>query len=454
MEEIIPFIEDAWLALNKEDVQVTCLNIDGNKIKSLLIDIMDSSYLVLSCFTPEIFQFASFIRNKLKLNHRFIVHLHNQATIACWPMRKWGSPLLFRKNDIFVSSCRRDADCLKVTFPDAKVVVVPFSFRSLTSDVAIPRLPLTEPVDLFFAGRFSSQKNLHILIISLHLLKKNSPHLKWKMNFYGYQDDLGSPNMGWADQDYLKILKHLVDHFGLSDSIFFHGFVAREELAKIINASRKIFVAPSLHSDENFGMAAFRCLVDGHFAVISDWGGHVDLKENFKDQVELTDVYRSQYGPFINPSNLASKIKSTIEKYNSIQTQEKVPVYYSLQSIVAQKAELLRKESQKNETDEVLNPSAVADTIFYKDRESEMKIFGGYADSLAHHFFSAYGMKDDVEYSHGGDSQISLFPWTIENQDQFFVHDPHRGQIIFPKSEEHSLFWLLKNGFAYQVSNE
>lgn len=392
MQEIIPFIVDSWIDSAKEDHQVSVIDIDTQTLSSFFQILMAADNIVLSCFTPRIFKIAAYARKELGLNSRFIIHLHNQATIACWPMRYWGSKNLFCSNDIFVSSCVRDAECLKITFPEAKTVVIPFSYKTSASS---RKLALENHIPFIFVGRISEQKNLHTLFSSLSILRKRMPSVSWSLDLIGKEDFLGSPNMGKKSIEYKKFLENLAIDLKIDQYIRFHGFQNREIIENMLGQKRWIFTVPSLHSDENFGMAAFQFLRNGHIACLSDWGGHADFKNQFPEQAFLVPVHRIDDGPFIDPLEYAQCLEKGIQNYQNFKQAK--PSYYEYESIVQKNYEIAKSKEDLSNMD-TLKISEIADTV-YSRVPADLKdstvpaIFSSYQDPLAHRFFAAYGMK-------------------------------------------------------------
>lgn len=396
MQEIIPFLVDSWIDSAKDNHQVSVVDVDSQPLTVYFQNLIAADNIVLTCFTPRLFKVAAYIRNELRLNCRFIIHLHNQATIACWPMRYWGDKSLFYKNDIFVSSCARDSECLKLTYPEAKTVVIPFSYKTSALQ---KHIPFNNHIPFIFVGRISEQKNLHTLFYSLSLLQKMNPDLSWTLDLIGREDFLGSPNMGLKGIEYRKQLEHLAVELNIDTQIHFHGLQDRESIEKLLHQQRWIFAVPSLHSDENFGMAAFQFLRNGHIACLSDWGGHTDFKKYFSNQTFLTTVRKTDNGPFIDPTEYAHCLEQGVQNYRNFYQAQ--PSYYEYENIVQKNFELaVLQDVDALATVNCLKASEIAEAIFarlptdIKDL-SAPAIFHSYSDPLAHHFFTAYGMQKE-----------------------------------------------------------
>ena len=440
MQEIIPFLCLTWNKTQDEEHKIFTFDVDEESFSQKKEIFLKAEQIVLSCFTPNVARLASFLRFELSLSVRFFVHVHNQASIAFWPFRLWGRSDLFQQHDIFVSSCLRDSECVKKTYPNAQVEVLPFSY-SWVSDNPIPKLTLTEKVKFIFIGRLSSQKNLHTLLLSLYLLDKVQKKVDWDFTFIGSADNLGSPNMGFKDENYNEYLKKLALDLNLKERVTFLGQLERSEIDQLLAKQKTIFVSPSLHSDENFGMAAFKALINGHNAVLSDWGGHADFKEKFKDQVNLVKV---NSGPSIDPKQLSSALHKSLLSYRTYY-EKNIDSYYSMQSIVDKTKLLLMSEWNAENT---LLTSATGDLILERAKKSvslgEQKIFNSYNDPLKIDFFTSYGMTDNFS----NEQDTTLVPWVIENENNYEVLDPHRGNRVLEKSLE-SRKWLYEQGYFY-----
>lgn len=398
MQEIIPFIVESWKDSARAAHQVTVVDIDDRSLPSFFHDLIQSDNIVLSCFTPRLAKIASWARLELKLTSRLITCLHNQSSIACWPFRYWGDKNLFRQDDIFISSCRRDADCLKLTYPDANMAVIPFSYKTPASNNFFQE---QTHVSFIFVGRISEQKNIHTLFLALSLLKKKNPSLSWSLDLIGKEDFLGSPNMGIKGVLRKEDLESLSIQLEIAENVKFHGYQDRSFIDHLLTVKRWIFCIPSLHSDENFGMAAFQFLRNGHLACLSDWGGHTDFKSHFPDQTFLTKVVESSQGPVIDPLEYMHCLEDGIKNYNL--PKQSFPEYYEYKNIVQMNYELA--VSAKSHHIDILQVSELGNSILARipspmNDDRSPPIFSSYSDPLAFRFFVAYGMQNQA-FKHG-----------------------------------------------------
>lgn len=442
MQEIIPSLEQLWLQSQQEGLHhVTSVNIDKMPMKEYLPLLFAADNIVISCFTFKMAQLTKFFRDELCLKARYVIHLHNQSTIACWPFHKFSLGGTLRQDDIFISSCSRDQATFRLGFENARVECVPFTFNKgmAPSDSR----PVVENVDKNFVyiGRLSVQKNLHTLLWAYsHFLKGHSSYCG-KLVFIGGEDDLGSPNMDMKSSGYLSYLKHLVQTFSLQDKVEFLGHMQREELYRHLEGQDYVFVTPSLHSDENFGMAAFRALVEGRNAVLTNWGGHTDYLNHFADQVELISVRGEEKGPWVSPYELAKGLEKSLAKkahgyslpsyYRSDDISRKyrnIALMDELTSVSLKKSELAEKVLKARET---------------YSGSSATKIFASYEDSNVQPFFRGYGMTASPNENGLGD--MIAAPWVTEDHGKWTIEDIHRGNFVFEsgqmgKSVEVTLF--------------
>lgn len=400
MQEIIPMIEECWQSsavAGQHAVQV--VDTDIASFKEVAQIALKADQVVLTCFTVRLARLAECIRSFIKPSARLVIYLHNQATIGCWPLFRWGVGQGLRSTDLFISSCTADARALRLSFPNATVGVIPFTF-SKGEGVDLGRRLRQVPLPPFvFSGRISEQKNLACLIEAFEIYRSNTGDCERALIFYGGEDHLGSPNMGIPAGNYLVSLKSLVQIKKLTEQVLFKGRLERSVLHQEL-ASEHILVSPSLHSDENFGMSAFRSLVLGAPAVLSNWGGHIDFAKHFGSQVELVPVRGSTVGPWMSPKALAVAMQRAT-KIATIPSH--LPDYYSRPEIVRQLQWL--GENLHCETPQPLLRSSLQQELvesqqrFLKEDGKMTKIFSSYEDPRSHEFFRAYGMEQPVEQS-------------------------------------------------------
>lgn len=337
MQEIIPYLENIWAHSSSEYYKIKIVNLDEVSLADLTKEALLCQHVVLTCFNLKICKVAEFLRFKLNLSIRFIVYVHNMATIAFWPFRKFARPDFFRTEDVFISSCENDIKNVQAVFQNPKTLLSPFFYTN--PDLNNLNKNFSDQMKLVFIGRISSQKNLHSLITAYGLLshKNSQPNLY----LFGKEDHLGSPNMGFKDHDYQQQLNKLIERLGLQKNIIFMGHRSRDEINKFLTENSCLCISPSLHSDENFGMAILQSLILGNQVLISDWGGHSDFAKHFTDRVSLMPVIQTADGPSLKPEIIAHYLQQAISTFASDRTPIEKIDYYQMQSQIERNLSLL-----------------------------------------------------------------------------------------------------------------
>lgn len=440
MQEIIPYIEETWNRVNSKNTHITILNIDDMSLAQLTPHLLKATHVVLTCFNIKVCKTAFFARETLRLPVNFIVYVHNMATIAFWPFRQWGCENFFKKNDLFVTSCENDKNTLLSVFCDPKIIVIPFFVLNQTNEFL--NKTQNKIQYLVYVGRISPQKNIHNLILAYHLLKTKLVDLP-PLVLFGKEDNLGSPNMGLAGNEYQKYLESLIAHYNLTELIVFKGHVERATINEFLSEHACLSVSASLHSDENFGMAILQSLLLGNCCLISDWGGHSDFKKYFPHRVHLMHVKNSHWGPSLSAQLIAESIQLILEdelKHISINLHEDY-------DINLQGKRLLNSLNQNYEN-EPLRFSDLADLLFKNKNKSSMQIFKDYTDNNFHKVSETYRGNYSRAYSRSKLENYVLVPWVRNEGDFYLIEDPHKG-VYKIKADSESLD-LLFNG-AYLI---
>ncbi len=446
MEEIISWIEKSWVkwAIQRE-ISYKIINVDESTFVEFTKAALVSDLIVVTCFNTSIASFLTPLRSKLSLPTPWVFYLHGLASFGCWPLFQWKVGQSLTSRDTFIGSCNRDRDQFNLVFQNIPCSIIPFSLHSEKALSPKAQNPIRKFV---FIGRITSQKNLHSLILALSILKTKWSYSDWEMHFFGKEDNYGSPLMGRREKDYQKYLENLANHLKLSEHIHFHGFIPREDIERMMENEQWIFVAPSMHSDENFGMAAFRSLINGHQAILSDWGGHHDFQKEFSQALKLLPVFHSEIGPFMDIKQLAEAFRDA--SYIELPAK-KYPDYYSQARLNLEYDELWKRATSEALTEAVSTSPLVNEILqrradFIKAGTSDgSQIYGDYQDELKDVFFKAYGER---EYQANYSETSELCPWVKETIDTYEVNDPHRGYFTFKKSHYRQED-LLKLGLAY-----
>jgi hypothetical protein len=441
MQEIIPGLEDQWSAYARERaIPLEIINVDDvSRFKDKLPLLLRCQLIVVTAFNLKIVEAITLLRQKMGVDAPLVFYLHNQATIALWPLHFWKIFELLRTSDFFISTSSRDKETFDAVFDDAKSLLVPFSMRG-EGEQACPKGKQSKK--FIYVGRLSSQKNLHLLLVAFSLALKVDPALE--LELFGGEDRLGSPNMGVKDSGYLARIQELARSLAIADRVVFHGHRPRREIHTYLASTPHIFVSPSLHSDENFGMAALHSLTLGAPAVLSDWGGHADFKMQFADQVQAIDVYESSAGPFLCPVELAQGLLEASKKSTHGFVD---PVYYHSSSAYKTFDQILASENIQYthplKVPEVLSKMLTKRAQFA--HPDQMKIFEDYNDPDAHFFFHLYGARKRREWDES--LEIDLLPWVVKTREGYEIDDPHRGKMRLKSTKE-----LYLTGFAFKRS--
>ncbi len=428
MQEIIPGIEDLWKKYAEaRRIEIDTINCDeALDLPTNMKKLLEAKLIVVTAFNLKIVQAVRLIRLQLGIDAPIAFYLHNQATIACWPLKKWKLIDCLNSRDTFISTCSRDKETFKALFENGKCLLTPFSYQELATPAQALDYHFSKVERNFvYVGRISDQKNLHSLMTAFSFLKSQD-----SLHLFGGEDSLGSPNMEMPSSKTLMNLKELAKTLQISSRVFFHGHQPRETLYHYLKSTPHIFVSASLHSDENFGMAAFRSLCLGANAVLSDWGGHSDFSKYFPDQVKYARVVESQRGPFLNPFELAKWMEATKVP---LPTTREIPTHYQERSLFRCLDTLMEQSAEGKTT---LAPTALSLAVWRQQDKiagpSQCRAFTGYEDPLAHEFFRLYG----AQKPSNGPVVNYLVPWVKKQGANYLIQDPHRGEISVQSERE------------------
>jgi glycosyltransferase involved in cell wall biosynthesis len=386
MEEIIPMVEHSWeLLCQKNNYIFEKINADNFSLKDNVQRFLEADLFVVSCFNTKIASVIKLIRGTLQLDTRIAFYVHGLATIALWPLSRFNVIEFFTSNDVFIGTCTGDMQSLKQTFGNVKAKKVPFAIP----DHAPSQSTSNSNIPIAFIGRISPQKNLDSLI-SAYARFPAELRRKHPLFLYGAEDHLGYPNLGLHNRFYLNFLKMMVKRLGIEEDVHFKGFVQRDLIQKELGQDY-IFVSPTTHSDENFGMAALRSLLSGVPCVLSDWGGHKEFLEDFSKQIKLVDVHLSFSGPGISTEKLFQALKLSIEGYKKELRQ--VPKKFQLPSIVSTLEEILLEDTQTGvalQTTELAKRVFRQQAFFEKEYQENQRCFRSFEDEAFVAFSKAY----------------------------------------------------------------
>lgn len=384
MQEIIPMIEESWSSLcQKEDYSLVKINVDESSPVKFMPDLIASDLIVITCFNTKIARFIKMIRENFKIDTKFFFYLHGLATIGLWPLERFGVLSLFTSSDLFVGTCDGDLESMKISFSNARVKKIPFTI----SDFPLTHEHLSGHSPLVYIGRISPQKNLDQMILAYSHLPLNIRE-NHSLYLYGNEDHLGFPNIGLEENRYLEKLKELVNSLNLHGQVVFKGFVERLQIQNELG-SNYIFMSPSTHSDENFGMAAFRALLSGATCILSDWGGHKEYKTHYPDHVFYISPILTDTGPLFSIDDFSEVILKAIRSRQ--QGLLGLPYAFSKEEIHS----LLQEELSLSHESEILKPTPLAEVIYkqqkaFEEKSQIQRCFHSFSDPAFVSFFKAY----------------------------------------------------------------
>ena len=390
MEEILPQLESLWgQACDQEGFSFDLVCVDDTKPSQVMPLLMRADAFIISAFNGKMAGFLKVLRSSFFIETPWVFHLHNQATIGLWPLFELGVGELLTSRDLFIGTCPGDRLAIDSLFNNAQVELIPFARNS---EAALEKVD-GEVSELVYIGRISEQKNLHALFFAFKKLKDRGE--EYSLKIYGKEDFLGSPNMGAASGNYLDYLKQLASQLGVEEQVNFVGFKDREEIQRELATDRPIFCSPSLHSDENFGMAALMAANCGCRLVLSEWGGHLNFLRELKGAAIGCRVIQSNDGPFLIESELAHSISEAFK----LSTSENLDLSYFSPSSILQK--MISAINAMGSSDHHLEPLKKKDLLEklllqrakYKE-EYPQRVFENYSDELAREFFKFYGAVD------------------------------------------------------------
>ncbi len=431
MQEILPAIERVWTRIGRsgrENIRVLRVPMHPpEKEQSLPISTSGLNRIVVTAATAATVEITLLLRERMRASAPIIIYVHGDATTGFHAFGALGNALT--ESDTLVVSCGAEAVAARISFPKARICVIPFPL------VDGFKLSGGEPhgerrtTRLAYVGRVSEQKNLHTLLFALWILRTVFDHAPmFTLDVYGGVDDHGSPNMDLHYAGYDGFLHDLTESLELDQVVRWHGAQTRDWVFDHVHLRPHILVSPTLHADENFGASVLASLVNGHQVVTTAWGGHLGFEKWFPQQLRLVPVHGSTLGPFVHPVSLASAILRAIEESSTMRV-DKAALNQARAEFSGRRATVRTLEMLGRRDPE---PVALAKSLTQRcidDRRASYggtrKIYSGYADPLAQIFFEAYGMDEPLTFGEG--RSYILSPWTSYSHRVLRVVDPHRG---------------------------
>lgn len=362
----------------------------------------------------------------------FVVHGFESASVYFANTFHLGLQEIINSGDLWILSCEGDRKLTELSWKNLNTIVKPLKFPTNHRNQNIE----SDCRNLLFFGRITEQKNLHEGIFAVKLLEDRMREEKTKFKIFGYEDFLGVPNLRIPSLGYLEYLYKLVKKLKIQDLVEFHPAVSVKQMETEFRNG--VFFSPSVHSDENFGLVAFRALSKGVPALLSHWGGHSDFAEYFTNIVYF-NVYLTGSGPKTNPMEVAS----IISKFWDHPLKPQVKGFPDF--------ELPRKQESgsklKMTQDKSIVENRVKDSFPWIQRKWPLygKIFRSYQDDVYLKAMRAYGGLSRQEPEAG---KTVVSPEVEILDSEIKVLDCRAGVLRYPRKDENHHIRLLSLGMG------
>lgn len=303
-----------WKTYETADLRLEILNLSQSPVS--LKKFLAAPFVVISKITRTTAELVKKLR-EFHPDSRIIFHGFESSSLFFANTHLYGLEPFLKSRDLWLMSCEADEVLAHKSWKNIKTHVVPLATakESVTSHDSAR--------DLVFFGRISTQKNLHEAFYALYLIQNEFRTQNRRFKIFGYEDHLGVPHFAVPGRHYLIYLKRLVRKLGIADLVEFHPFISEDEIDRELTTG--ILLSPSIHSDENFGLVAFRALSQGHKAILTYWGGHKDYTKSFS-QVSYVRVFETKNGLHINPFELSRKMMDAFSKKTGPTSPQEFPI--------------------------------------------------------------------------------------------------------------------------------
>lgn len=301
-----------WYRYQTSSIKVELLDLSQGVQAQASKVALSSEYLVIVKISPTTSQFIKLART-INPESKMIFHGFESASVYFANTGLYGIDCYLYDQDLWIMSCQADAKLAKLAWKIIRTEVVPLKFIDQhKNEIKKP----VERKDIFYFGRFSEQKNLEASLFAVSLVADEMRKNNRKFKIFGYEDYLGVPNLKIPSRGYLEELYNLVKLLGIKDLVEFRPAVQVDKMEELLKHG--VFLSPSVHSDENFGLVAFRALRIGTPVILSKWGGHIDFAAYFSN-IEFIDVFETSSGPEVNPCQIAECLLEVWRKKSVIQ---------------------------------------------------------------------------------------------------------------------------------------
>lgn len=290
-----------WYRYRNEERELTLLEVKpGGNQDEWKKAALQTDLFIINKISPVTAQFIKLVRT-LNPSAKMIFHAFESPSVYFAGTYLYGLEQYLFEEDLWLMSCEADLQLAKKAFVNINAIVLPLRVPDsfVNSEVQNKRQ------DLYYVGRISEQKNLHEMMMAVWLIRDELRNKKRKLKVVGYEDFLGLPNLRIPSVGYLEFLYRFANLLGITDLVEFHPAIPQGQIVSVL--SNGVFISTSVHSDENFGLVAYRALNAGIPVILSDWGGHKDFQKYFTD-VEYVRIFSSAKVPHANPYEIAEKI--------------------------------------------------------------------------------------------------------------------------------------------------
>lgn len=331
---LLPNFEESWVSvklvcekiheLTKKQYgeDLDTLHVERDQIFKKSKNILTYQKIICLDHSVETIKALKFVKGILKDDLILEFFALGMASSFYWPLKKFGLSSLLGKSDKIIVSCFRDATLTNYSLPNIPCEIRPFRFYEAHS------IKKKESNKLVYIGRLSFLKNIHGLINFFKNYQIENPMAtldligSWDhVELPHFEIELDHSNGPSVYEDYIH---QLIEDFNLKEVITFHGQKTEKEVSKWLKENNGTFISLSLQNDENYGLAADQALSYGHYAILSNWGGHAQLKKLFPNQVKLLETFVTKNGPGVLPSSIEEEVEDKSTNGDTAQTRQHI----------------------------------------------------------------------------------------------------------------------------------
>lgn len=419
-----------WYRYRNEERELTLLEVKpGGQQDEWRKAALQTDLFIINKISPITAQFIKLVRT-LNPSVKMIFHAFESPSVYFAGTYLYGLEQFLYEEDLWLMSCEADLELAHKTFENINALVLPLRIPDtfLNSEVT-SRLK-----DLYYVGRISEQKNLHELLMAVWLIRDELRNKKRKLKIIGYEDFLGLPNLRIPSIGYLEFLYRISTILGINDLVEYHPAIPQGQIVSVI--SNGVFISPSVHSDENFGLVAYRALNAGIPVILSHWGGHKDFEKYFSG-INFVGITSSEKVPHANPYEMAQKILKVWAESKPHKTSYR-PERISLSLRDPEKH--LRPTSLKIEIENRLKNSF---PWTFRKWPLYGKLFSSFSDKKYRLAMTVYGAKPRQKSK---PEDFALSPLVKFSEKEIAVVDCSTGKLKYPRKVESRNIQLFQLG--------